>query len=91
MDSNSIANRVDDSIARMMDGEPRLLRRARGYAPSVIRMPAGFAAAPPLLAYGAELKATFCLLANGEAVLSQHQGDLEDVSTLEDYGKKVGS
>ncbi|MDB4998047.1 MAG: (NiFe) hydrogenase maturation protein HypF, partial [Myxococcaceae bacterium] len=33
-----IANRVDDSVARAMDGRVRLLRRARGYAPSAIRL-----------------------------------------------------
>ena len=84
-----IANRIDDSVARVMDGQPRVLRRARGYAPGVIRLPSGFEGAPPLLAYGAELKSTFCLLARGEAVLSQHQGDLEDAGTLADYEKNL--
>jgi hydrogenase maturation protein HypF len=80
-----IANRVDDSVARVMDGRARVLRRARGYAPAPIRLPRGFERAPPLLAYGAELKSTFCLLANGQAVLSQHQGDLHDRDTFDDY------
>ena len=80
-----IANRVDDSVVRVMDGRARLLRRARGYAPAPLRLPAGFEAAPPLLAYGAELKSTFCLLAEGEAVLSQHQGDLDDCDVFDDY------
>ncbi len=85
----AIANRVDDSVTRVMDGQPRVFRRARGYAPSPIRLPPGFDSAPPLLAYGAELKSTFCLLANGEAILSQHQGDLEDAHTFDDYRKNL--
>ncbi len=84
-----IANRVDDSVARFMDGAPRLLRRARGHAPAPIMLPAEFAAAPPLLALGGQLKATFCLLKNGAAILSQHQGDLEDVATFDDYRKNL--
>jgi hydrogenase maturation protein HypF len=84
-----IANRVDDSIARAMDGELRLLRRARGYAPEPLPLPLGFADTPPLLALGAELKATFCLLQDGAAILSQHQGDLGDAATLADYQKHL--
>jgi hypothetical protein len=43
---------------------------SRGFAPSPIKLPAGFAAAPELLAMDGELKATFCLLKDGQAVLS---------------------
>ena len=82
-----IANRVDDSVVRIMDGKSRVLRRARGFAPSPIKLPAGFETAPELLAMGGELKATFCLLKDGQAILSQHQGDLENAATLDDYQK----
>lgn len=80
-----IANRVDDSVVRVMAGSPRLIRRARGYAPAPIRLPAGFEAAPDLLALGGELKSTFCLLKNGHAILSQHQGDLEQAAAFADF------
>ena len=46
-----------------MGGGVRVLRRARGYAPAPLPLPPGFAAAPPLLAMGGELKSTFCLAA----------------------------
>ena len=84
-----IANRVDDSIVRVMAGRARVLRRARGYAPAPLRLPSGFESAPQLLAFGGELKAAFCLLKDGEATLSQHQGDLEDERTLDDYRKNL--
>jgi hydrogenase maturation protein HypF len=85
----TIANRLDDSVVRVVDGKSRALRRARGFAPSPIKLPAEFAAAPELLAMGGELKATFCLLKDGQAILSQHQGDLENAATFDDYRKNL--
>ena len=80
-----IATRLDDSVARMMDGAVRTLRRGRGHAPTPISLPEGFATAPDVLACGADLKNTFCLVKDGKAVLSHHIGDLDDVATLDDY------
>src|SRR5271165_5177997 len=84
-----IASRVDDSVARAMAGRTRILRRARGFAPAPITLPPGFEAAPECLAMGGELKATFCLVKDGEAILSQHQGDLENADTFDDYRKNL--
>lgn len=85
----AIANRIDDSLIRFMDGKPRLLRRARGYAPAPLALPGGFEAAPDILAMGGELKATFCLVKDGQAILSQHQGDLEHPAAFDDYCKNL--
>jgi hydrogenase maturation protein HypF len=54
-----------------------------------VTLPPGFEGAPDLLALGGELKATFCVVKEGAAILSQHQGDLEDISTFEDYQKNL--
>lgn len=89
MHNREIANRIDDSVVRIVAGRPSVIRRARGYAPSAVPLPPGFAGAPDLLAFGGELKATFCVVKDGAAILSQHQGDLEDVSTFEDYQKNL--
>jgi hydrogenase maturation protein HypF len=72
--------RVDDSVVRMHDGVPRLLRRARGYAPETIDL--GFEA-QEVLACGAELKNTLCLTKGHYAILSQHIGDMENLETVE--------
>ncbi|MBM3563017.1 MAG: carbamoyltransferase HypF [Alphaproteobacteria bacterium] len=85
----AIANRVDDSVVRIMDGRPRMLRRARGYAPAPLSLPRGFDHAPDLLAMGGELKTTFCMVKDGEAILSQHQGDLENAATFDDYRRNL--
>ncbi|NUJ78546.1 carbamoyltransferase HypF [Methylocystis sp. FS] len=87
--NRAISNRVDDSVVRVMAGRSRVLRRARGYAPAPLRLPNGFENAPDLLAMGGELKATFCLVKDGQAILSQHQGDLANAATLDDYKKNL--
>ena len=89
MHNREIANRIDDSVVRIVAGKPTVMRRARGYAPSAVPLPSGFEDAPDLLAFGGELKSTFCVLKDGAAILSQHQGDLEDISTFEDYQKNL--
>jgi len=85
MHDRDVARRVDDSVARVMGGASRLLRRSRGYAPAPLRLPRGFAAAPSVLAMGAQQKSTFCLLRDGEAVVSHHIGELENSETYRDY------
>lgn len=84
-----IANRMDDSVLRCTASGTQILRRARGYAPRSIKLHTSFQSANQLLAYGAELKATFCLIKQGVAILSQHQGDLEDLKTCDDYEKNL--
>ena len=80
-----IANRVDDSVVRVIGSTGRMLRRARGYAPAPLRLPGGFEPAPQILAMGAALKNTFCLVRNGEAIVSQHIGDLDSAAAQADY------
>jgi hydrogenase maturation protein HypF len=69
-----IARRVDDSVARVGVFGPAILRRARGYAPSAA---AGFPTKRPILALGADLKNTITLVVDGQALVSQHIGDLD--------------
>lgn len=87
--NRDVLNRVDDSVVRLSAGKVRILRRSRGYAPSPIRLPQGFEAAPPLIALGGDLKSTFCIVKRGNAVLSQHIGDLDDVQTNDDFARTI--
>jgi len=84
-----IVNRLDDSVVARVAGARRTLRRARGYAPDSMPLPAGFEDAPPVLAMGAELKNTLCLLGRGQAMLSAHIGDLEDARAHSDYRRAL--
>jgi hydrogenase maturation protein HypF len=76
--NRDIYMRADDSIVQTVDGSPRLLRRSRGYAPGVIELPFDCG---ELLACGADLKNTFCLVKGRHAILSPHIGDLEHYET----------
>ncbi|PPD03772.1 MAG: carbamoyltransferase HypF, partial [Methylobacter sp.] len=70
----AIVNRLDDPVLRVMGGQHRVLRRGRGFAPEALKLPLGLAKADGVLAMGAELKNSFCLLKQGEAIVSQHLG-----------------
>nr|WP_220791396.1 carbamoyltransferase HypF [Gluconacetobacter tumulicola] len=83
MHDRPIARRLDDSVMAVVDGQPRVLRRGRGLAPEPLTLPPGFAAAPPVLAMGADLKAAFCLTRNGQALLSHHMGNLDDAGVAD--------
>jgi hydrogenase maturation protein HypF len=84
-----IQRRLDDSVQRVVAGVPRMLRRARGVAPAPLRLPPGFEHTPPVLAVGGELKNTFCLLRDGEAIVSHHIGDLDDAAARADFVRAV--
>jgi hydrogenase maturation protein HypF len=80
--------RTDDSVARATSlGAPMLLRRSRGYVPAPIGLPVP--APRPVLACGAELKSTFCVVRGERAWVSHHIGDLKNYETLRSFGEGV--
>ncbi|MDP2731623.1 MAG: carbamoyltransferase HypF [Hoeflea sp.] len=89
MHDRDIVNRLDDSVIRFDAPGPQILRRARGLAPAPLPLATGFAASAPVLAMGGELKSSFTLLKDGQAIVSQHLGDLEEAATHADYRKAI--
>lgn len=87
MHDRRIARRLDDSVVRVVAGETRVLRRARGYAPAPLDLPPGLRDAPPVAAFGGELKSAICLTRDGRALLSHHLGDLEDALSYQEFEK----
>lgn len=68
-----IVTPCDDSVFRVVDGEPSPVRRSRGHAPLPVRLEVPL---PATFAVGAELKNTVCVLDGLDAVCSQHLGDM---------------
>lgn len=84
----AILSRYDDSVVRVVDGAVMPVRRARGYAPQPLPLPALDGAPSCVLACGPQQKATIALTregANGEATcfVSQHIGDVENGKTFD--------
>ncbi|MBN8594224.1 MAG: carbamoyltransferase HypF [Anaerolineae bacterium] len=93
--NRSIQIPCDDSVFRVNKGQPIPIRRSRGYTPLAVKLPFATSASRQqqrlptetsirtvVLATGAELKNTFCLTHQGDALLSQHIGDMENLETL---------
>lgn len=84
----AILSRYDDSVVRVVDGAVTPVRRARGYAPQPLPLPALDGASPCMLACGPQQKATIALTregTNGKATcfVSQHIGDVENGETFD--------
>ncbi len=69
----------DDSVVRVACHDELPIRRSRGYAPLPVALPLTL---PPTLAVGADLKNTLAIADGKYAWLSQHIGDMDDLSTL---------
>jgi hydrogenase maturation protein HypF len=87
--NRDIINRVDDSVVQYVAAKARVIRRARGYAPTSLPLPKGFEDYSGVLAVGAELKNTFCLFTKTQAVISQHIGDLKTLESYQDFQKNI--
>jgi hydrogenase maturation protein HypF len=81
-----IHTRNDDSIVRVMADRPLLLRRSRGFVPRGIALPGEKSA---VLAVGAELKNTICLIRGDRAFLSQHIGDLKNLEVYDSFRNTI--
>jgi hydrogenase maturation protein HypF len=81
-----IARHMDDSVAWIVEGQGRLLRRARGYAPLPVRLARP---APTILAVGAHLKNTVALSVGHQVFISQHIGDLETVEAMSAFERVI--
>ena len=79
-----IVARCDDSVARVVDGERRLVRRSRGFTP--IPVPLDLEGVDPgstaVLGTGPELDVTAGVLHEGDCYLTQYVGDVDDLDTF---------
>jgi hydrogenase maturation protein HypF len=73
-------------VLTVMCGEPRFLRRARGYAPLPVLLAR---AIPTILAVGAHLKNTIALSVRNQVFVSQHIGDLETPEAMNAFERVI--
>jgi len=85
--NREIQQRCDDSILRVVEHRPRLIRRARGFvpAPVLLKVPT----TKQILACGGELKNAVALSRAEEVFLSQHIGDLDNPLAMDFFGETI--
>jgi len=74
---------VDDSVLRIMNGRPGLLRLGRGFAPCVFSGPKNAIDTEPILATGGEMKSAVAVWTGRQAVLGPHVGELTEARTCD--------
>ena len=86
--NRKIRIRADDSVMDFYGGKPYMIRRSRGYAPLPYMMTKGFEGS--VIAYGGELKNTFCIGVNDLFYPSSYIGDLTDLKGKAALTESVG-
>lgn len=77
-----IVRPVDDSVLRVINEQPMLIRRARGYAPLPIAVDG---VQPGTLAVGCHQKNTVAVTRPNAVYLSQHIGDLSTAGAVDQF------
>ncbi|MEI6705844.1 MAG: carbamoyltransferase HypF [Methylococcales bacterium] len=78
----AILRPIDDSIIRVIADTPTVLRRARGYVPTPIKLKKPIVTT---LAVGGQMKNTVAIAHQHHIMLSQHLGDLEQLATAQQH------
>ena len=88
--------RVDDSVVRVIDGQPQMIRRSKGYAPVPLYVSAGSTGEGAgedskfsLLACGGQLKNSFALTKGPFTYMSQFFGDMDTVENQKIYEENI--
>ena len=74
--NREIISPVDDSVVQVVNNEPILIRRSRGYVPLSIPV-VPLEKSSTMLAMGADMKASFGMNRGSHAILSPYMGDME--------------
>ena len=74
--NREIISPVDDSVVQVVQNEPILIRRSRGYVPLSIPV-VTLEKSSTMLAMGADMKASFAMNRGSHAILSPYMGDME--------------
>lgn len=78
---------ADDSIARIADDKPLLLRRSRGYSPQPIRCPIGNE--KKIIGFGAHKHNTFTISREDEIFVSHYIGETDNIETIKAFERGI--
>ncbi len=78
-----IHQRCDDGVWIAGPRGPEPVQLSRGSTPRSLRVPV--TAPVPILGAGGDIKNSFCILSDSDALMSQHIGTLESISTQEHF------
>ena len=81
--------RVDDSVVRVIDGQPQMIRRSKGYAPLPLSLATDLDSSSMILAVGGQLKNSFALTKGPFAYVSEYFGDLDESPIQETYEESL--
>lgn len=81
--------RLDDSVVRVIDGQPQMIRRSKGYAPVPLYVNGHLTKEDMILATGGQLKASFALSKGPFSYVSQYFGDLDSREAGQIYSENV--
>jgi len=84
-----IQMRADDSVVKVVEGKPLLIRRARGYVPYPQKVPPELCCPQHLIALGGELKDTISIYKNGYIITSQFLGDLDEYQNFKYFEETI--
>lgn len=84
--NRTIHNRVDDSVVQVINSQPIVIRRSRGYAPEPFFSDSEVEG---ILAFGAEKTNTFAIGKDNTCIQSQYIGDLKNWETFAFYKESM--
>lgn len=80
-----VFHRLDDSLVLSEEKGPILLRRSRGWVPSVFSVGRSVRSRMDILAMGGHLNVAPCRIRDGQALVLPHLGDLDGAGVREAY------
>lgn len=87
-----ILTRLDDSVVRVIDNKPQIIRRSKGYAPVPLFLNTDElknSRKMNILAMGGQLKSAFALTKGNFAYVSEFLSDLESLENTDVYDERI--
>lgn len=81
--------RADDSVTRVIDAHPQMIRRSKGYAPVPLYINNRLSKNDMIIAAGGQLKSSFSLSKGPFVYISQYFGDLDSKEACQVYDESV--